>query len=240
MIPVRDTQEPPRQLVGGIGAPSGSGETLQRSPQDSKETSAEPWKPEVSSRPVGDLVVSSACVTEDQSEDPARPVGDLEGAPCGRASRFEAHRSSVLTHSAMFGFIGPGTNQDRAVVLSIIRWAPSLKLSNFSPESPRAGRGRNDSGCRLLSGRLPRAAAPGGPRTTGAKRKLSYGVKTIFCPASPSGPELSGASDEAVGDAGQKIVSSRRVWGCEAGGVPTHVVTVVRTSSVHGSNSIEE
>lgn len=32
-------------------------------------------------------------------------------------------------------------------------------------------------------GQAARAAAPGGPRTTGAQRKLSYGVKTFSCPA---------------------------------------------------------
>lgn len=36
-----------------------------------------------------------------------------------------------------------------------------------------------------------RAAALGEPQTTGAQRKLSYGVKTISCPASRRGPHTS-------------------------------------------------
>ena len=240
MRPVRDVQEPSRQSTGGTGPLSGSGETHQWSPQDSNETLAGAWTPEVSSRLFGDLIVSSACVIEDHSAGPARPAGDLEGGPHTRRSTFQAHRLSVLTRPTTFGFFGPRTDRNGPAVLSIGRWAPSHIEPAYSSESAGAGRVRNDSGCRPLSGSLPRAAAPRGPRTTGAKRKLSYGVKTIFCPASLSGSELFGVSDEAVGDAGQKIVSARRVWGCEAGGVPTHVVTVVRTSSVHGSSSIEE
>ena len=161
MRPVRDTHEPSRQLPGGTWAPSGTDETPQRSRQDSNETTVGPWKPEGSLRPVGDLVVSSGCVPEDQCEDPARPAGDLEGGPRTRRSPIEAHRSSVLTYPTTFGIIGPRTNRDRPGVLSIGRWAHSLRLSNFSPERTGAGRGRKDSG---LSPAVGQFAPRSGPR----------------------------------------------------------------------------
>lgn len=100
-----------------------------------------------------------------------------------------------------------------------------------SSVSPRAVISMTVSDARE-AGMLVRAVSLGEPRTTGAERRLSYGVKTIASPASPSGPASSGVSGDMGGVAREAIVSARRVWGCEAGGVPTPVVTMINTKQV--------
>ena len=236
MIPVRDTQEAPAELIDSDETLSGSGETPSGPLRDSGETSDELTDAKVLLRFVGDHLVPSANVAEDPTTSLASPAEDSDGAARRTQTRSWSPCFSTLMCPAVLGFFNLRRNRRGLVLPSTGRWAPSPIEPAYSSESARPSRGRDGAGRH----RLPRAAAPGGPRTTRAERKLSYGVKTIFCPASPSGSELPGQSGEAVGDAGQEIVSARRVWGCEAGGVPTHVVTVVRTSSVHGFSSIEE
>lgn len=236
MNPVSDPKETPAELIDSDETLSGSGVTPSGPLRDSGETSDELADAKVLLRFVGDHSVPSANVAEDATTSLASPAEDYDGTAHRTPARWWSPCFWTLTCPAVLGFFNLRRNRRELVLPSIGRWAPSHIEPAYSSESARASRGRDGAGRHSL----PRAAAPGGPRTTGAKRKLSYGVKTIFCPASPSGPELSGRSGEAVGDSGQKIVSARRVWGCEAVGVPTHIVTVVRTSSVHGSSSIEE
>lgn len=237
---VSDPREAPAEFIASGETLSGSGETPLGPLRDSSDTSNELTDTKVLLRFVGDHSVPSANIAEDATTSLASPAEDVDGTARRTQARFWSPCFSTLTCPAMLVFAGARPPRNEFACLSMGRWAPSHKSSSSSPQITRAGSGRYSAGSRLPSGSLPRAAAPGGPRTTGAKRKLSYGVKTISCPASPSGPELSDQSGEAEGDAGQEIVSARRGWGCEAGGVPTHVVTVVRTSRVHGSNSIEE
>lgn len=175
--------------------------TLESTWRDSSETSIASGHTESPARRGGGSSGARLVVSGDAGGTPVSSAGDISGAT--RDLGFLAAWPSLCgSHPASKG---AGTK--------------SLQAGHVADlESPLWG----DEGSVIgsLFTHSARAAAPGGPRTTGAKRKLSYGVKTFSCPATGRCPLRLTSPQRLAGVAGQENASARDVRGCEAGGPP--------------------